>query len=112
MEPAHRPRPQNGLNRLLLLRLLVSALVSGYAKSPEATTNLHDNYSVIACSLGRLIAIVQDSATFATDITCKFPPTTRNLLNHIHPQTPQPNPTKKRISNKLINAPPHTELPR
>ena len=40
MEPAHRPRPQNGLNRLLLLRLLVSALVSGYTKSPEATTNL------------------------------------------------------------------------
>ena len=89
MEPAHGPRPQNGLNRLLLLRLLVSALV---IKSLEATTNLHDNYSVIACSLGRLIVIVQDSATFATDMTCKLPATTCNLLSHIQPQIPPPNP--------------------
>ena len=92
MEPAHRPRPQIGLDRLLLLRLLVSALVSGYTKSSEATTNPYANYSVIACSLGRLIAIVQDSATFATDMTCKLPCPTRNLLNQIHPQTPQPDP--------------------
>ncbi|KAM0794501.1 hypothetical protein BDR22DRAFT_922698 [Usnea florida] len=52
-------------------------LHTGHARKIVLTSFFFCAYCVIACSLGRLIAIVQDSATFATDMTYNTIPYTK-----------------------------------
>lgn len=79
MDSAHRLLSQISVDWILLLCLLVSPHRENLAK----TTNTILQLSVLAVSLGRLVAIVQAGNTFDVDFTCMYSPRSSQVSGSI-----------------------------